>query len=493
MSNVFPLPDVGEGLTEADIVAWKVAEGDTVTVNQILVEIETAKSLVELPSPQAGTIEALLVGEGETVDVGTPIVRFGGEGSDGSERAGTTPVEEPGAPAPDQTDAVPAPTETGDGTAGPNLVGYGVRAASSKRRPRKQAGSPQAAAQPAPEAPASRAAPAADTETAPSAAPAEAQPRTDGPADPGSSTGRVLAKPPVRKLAKDRGIDLAGVRATGSRGEVTRADLLAHLDGGSEQETPAGASTPAGSAGASAAAGAAAAAAQPGSEERVPLKGVNRMMAKAMVDSAFTAPHVTEFLDVDVTRTMEFVRHLKSTQLLGPDVKVSPLLVVARAVIWAALRTPRINAVLDGDDVVIKHYVNLGIAAATPRGLVVPNIKNAHALGLGALAQEIVGLTAAARAGRSTPASQAGGTITITNVGVFGVDSGTPIINPGESAIVAFGSIRKRPWVVDDEIVPREITTLSVSADHRVVDGAAISQFLADIGRALEEPLVMLS
>lgn len=485
MSNVFPLPDVGEGLTEADIVAWKVAEGDTVTVNQILVEIETAKSLVELPSPQAGTIEALLVGEGETVDVGTPIVRFGGGDSGGSDDAGATPVAEPGTPAPDQRDAVPAPTETGDGAAGPNLVGYGVKAASSKRRPRKQAGAPQLAPEPAPAAPA--AAPAPVAPAAPAAARAAEQSRPEPQAE--APAGRALAKPPVRKLAKDRGIDLGQVRATGAQGEVTRADLLAHLAGGSEQE-PAGTSAPAGTAMQAAPAGTAAFA---GAEERVPLKGVNKMMAKAMVDSAFTAPHVTEFLDVDVTRTMEFVRHLKATQLLGPDVKVSPLLVVAKAVTWAALRTPRINAVLDGDDVVIKHYVNLGIAAATPRGLVVPNIKNAHALGLGALAQEIVDLTAAARAGRSTPASQAGGTITITNVGVFGIDSGTPIINPGESAIVAFGSIRKRPWVVDDAIVAREITTLSVSADHRVVDGAAISQFLADIGQALEEPLVMLS
>ncbi|GAA4283605.1 dihydrolipoamide acetyltransferase family protein [Brevibacterium daeguense] len=495
MSELFILPDVGEGLTEAEIVTWKVTAGDTVTVNQVLVEIETAKSLVELPSPQAGTIGALLVEEGQTVEVGTPIVRFGEPGGTAEQpqapeqTAQPEPAGRPEAPA--------APADQGgqpadSGTAGPNLVGYGVKAASSKRRPRRGAG---AAAAPAP-AGRDTSAPAAGAAlpgTAPESTGADPAAFAQQVESAGSGTGgpRPLAKPPVRKLAKDRGIDLSEVTPTGPRGEVTREDLLAHLEAGTD--TTAAATDAAAVDTAAAGASAIGTGTGTGAEERIPLKGVGRMMAKAMVDSAFTAPHVTEFLDVDVTRTMEFVRHLKTTKLLGEDVRVSPLLVVARAVIWAAQRTPRINAVLDGEEIVVKHYVNLGIAAATPRGLIVPNIKDAHRMGLAELAAALTDLTETARAGRTGPAEQAGGTITITNVGVFGVDSGTPIINPGESAILAFGSVRKRPWVIDDELVVREVTTLSVSADHRVVDGEAISRFLADVGRALEEPLVMLA
>lgn len=478
MSFEFSLPDVGEGLTEADLVSWKVAVGDTVTVNQILVEIETAKSLVELPSPQAGPIEALLVDEGQTIEVGTPIIRFGGGDSTGSSKTAGASAAAAG----DEQ----ASTESGDDAeGGATLVGYGAKAASSKRRPRKGAGVPapagSAAASAAPEAPAS--APAAPPAPAAPAAPAE----VTAPAT--ASAGKPLAKPPVRKLAKDLGIDLATVAATGSRGEVTRDDVKAAASG-----TATGAGV---TAAAASSAGAATTSAGVGStgelEERIPFKGVAKMMAKAMVESAFTMPHVTEFLDVDVTETMAFVRKLKSTKFLGEDIKVSPLLLVAKAVAWAVARNPRINSCLEGEEIVIKKYLNLGIAAATPRGLIVPNIKGAHAMGLTDLAQGIQDLTALARSGKTPPADQSGGTITITNVGVFGVDAGTPIINPGEAAILAFGQIRKKPWVVGDEIVPRDITTLSVSADHRVVDGEIISKFLADVGRGLQDPTLLLA
>lgn len=445
MTDTFLLPDPGEGLTEADIISWKVAAGDTVTVNQILVEIETAKSLVELPSPHAGVIAKLLVEEGQTVEVGTPILQFEGDGS----ASGDTPA------------ADAADDSADDEGSGPNLVGYGTTAQSKRRRPRK-------GQQAQPEAPAA-AAPAAETKPA-------AQPEPAAPA----RAGHALAKPPVRKLAKDNGIDLADVPATGEGGIVTRADLMKYMESG-QANTAAAPAT-----------GTSAAAAAPGTEERIPFKGVTKFMAQAMVDSAFTAPHVTEFLDVDMTATMELVRRFKASGVLG-DVKLSPLAVVAKAVTWAIARNPRINSSLEGDEIVVKHYVNLGIAAATPRGLVVPNIKDAHAMGLGQLAGEIRELALTAREGRTTPAAQTGGTITITNVGVFGVDAGTPIINPGEAAILAFGQVRQRPWVVDGEIVPREITTLAVSADHRLVDGEIISKFLADVGRALEDPAVMLA
>jgi 2-oxoisovalerate dehydrogenase E2 component (dihydrolipoyl transacylase) len=480
MSFEFPLPDVGEGLTEADIVAWKVAPGDTVTVNQILVEIETAKSLVELPSPQAGTVGALLVEEGQTIEVGTPIIRFGGDDSNAEEAPAPAGAPAPGS-AEKSTDA------SGDADGGATLVGYGAKETSSKRRPRKGAPvpapaasvAPAASAAPAAEAavPAPATAPAAQAQSASAPVPAAQSQSASAPASP----SKPLAKPPVRKLAKDLGVDLSQVTPTGPRGDVTRDDV--HAAANQTAAPTSGATAPA----------AASASDQGALEERIPFKGVTKMMAKAMVDSAFTMPHVTEFLDVDVTETMAMVRRLKSTKFLGEDVKVSPLLIVAKAVAWAVGRNPRINSCLEGDEIVVKKYVNLGIAAATPRGLIVPNIKNAQAMGLGELAQGIQDLTALARSGKTPPADQAGGTITITNVGVFGVDAGTPIINPGEAAILAFGQVRKKPWVVGDEIVPREITTLSVSADHRVVDGEIISKFLADVGRGLEDPTLMLA
>ncbi|GAA1860642.1 dihydrolipoamide acetyltransferase family protein [Brevibacterium marinum] len=492
MSFEFPLPDVGEGLTEADVVSWKVAPGETVTVNQILVEIETAKSLVELPSPEAGLVDALLVDEGQTIEVGTPIIRFGsgsGSGEEGSSGAS--------AAGPSTSEAQPPAESEGDADGGATLVGYGAKAASSKRRPRKGAGVPApTGSSAAPTAPAP-AAPAAPAPTAPApaaaapapAAPAPAQTGTADAAGPAAaSAGKPLAKPPVRKLAKDLGIDLASIVPTGSRGEVTRDDVNAAAEGTGAASTDATAVASTGTTTASATTGPAGEL-----EERIPFKGVTKMMAKAMVDSAFTMPHVTEFLDVDVTETMAFVRRLKSTKFLGEDIKVSPLLIVAKAVAWAASRNPRINASLEGDEIVVKKYLNLGVAAATPRGLIVPNIKDAHTMGLTDLAQGIQDLTALARSGRTPPADQAGGTITITNVGVFGVDAGTPIINPGEAAILAFGQIRKKPWVVGDEIVPRDITTLSVSADHRIVDGEIISKFLADVGRGLEDPTLLLA
>lgn len=476
MSFEFPLPDVGEGLTEADIVAWKVAPGDTVTVNQILVEIETAKSLVELPSPQAGTVGALLVEEGQTIEVGTPIIRFGGDDSNAEAAPASAGASAPGS-AEKSTDA------SGDADGGATLVGYGAKESSSKRRPRKGAPVPAPAASVAPAASAAPAAEAAAPApaTAPAAQAQSASAAQSQSASAPASPSKPLAKPPVRKLAKDLGVDLSQVTPTGPRGDVTRDDV--HAAANQTAAPTSGATAPA----------AASASDQGALEERIPFKGVTKMMAKAMVDSAFTMPHVTEFLDVDVTETMAMVRRLKSTKFLGEDVKVSPLLIVAKAVAWAVGRNPRINSCLSGDEIVVKKYVNLGIAAATPRGLIVPNIKNAQAMGLGELAQGIQDLTALARSGKTPPADQAGGTITITNVGVFGVDAGTPIINPGEAAILAFGQVRKKPWVVDDEIVPREITTLSVSADHRVVDGEIISKFLADVGRGLEDPTLMLA
>ena len=285
----------------------------------------------------------------------------------------------------------------------------------------------------------------------------------------------VLAKPPVRKLAKDLGIELASVTATGPGGIITRADVEAHASAPAEVPVaPAYEAAPVVS----------------GREDtRVPVKGVQKVMAQAMVASAFTAPHVTEWITVDVSATMELVDRLKGDKAFR-ELRVSPLLIVAKAVTLAARRTPIVNAAWDeqAQEIVYKGAVNLGIAAATPRGLIVPNIKNADALTLPELCGALNDLVATAREGKTQPADQAGGSFTITNVGVFGVDAGTPIINPGEAAILAFGAVRKQPWVVDDEIVPRWITTLALSFDHRLIDGEKGSTFLADVASILEDP-----
>jgi 2-oxoisovalerate dehydrogenase E2 component (dihydrolipoyl transacylase) len=506
--NEYKLPDVGEGLTEAEIVSWRVKVGDTIKVNDIVCEIETAKSIVELPSPYAGTVTDLLVPEGETVSVGTPIIAVssGAAAAPGAPAAavdaGAAAVEPAGSEI--GTSGPDAPVESrvagsqAPGGRTPNLVGYGPRATEAKRRPRKGGATPVSDAGAAAQAqlqgaftPGGGATAAPAPEVDEPAVPATSARTTDTP-EPGA--GKVLAKPPVRKLAKDLGVDLASVSPTGPNGIITRADVE-----GASVELTAGAdelaAEPTGAAGAGAfAATGVVRALRPGEREsREPIKGVRKMMAQAMVDSAFTAPHVTEWVTVDVTGTMEYVEKLKAHRDFR-DVKVSPLLVVAKAVCLAMRRTPEINATWDeqAQEVVFKSYVNLGIAAATPRGLVVPNVKDADRLPMQQLAVSINELAAKAREGKTQPAEMSGGSFTITNVGVFGVDAGTPIINPGESAILCFGAVRKQPWVVtrdgEDQIVPRHVTTLALSFDHRLIDGEKGSRFLADVAAILEDP-----
>jgi 2-oxoisovalerate dehydrogenase E2 component (dihydrolipoyl transacylase) len=477
----FKLPDVGEGLTEAEIVSWKVKPGDAVRVNDIVVEIETAKSLVELPVPFGGTVAELMVPEGETVAVGTPIISVttgaGGAAAapgqaepsaagavpEGSEIA--TPVEEEavepgliGGPAPGGRTSV--------------LVGYGPRTTEAKRRPRKSAAGSVSSSTVRQDV---NAAFSTGPTQAPEVSADEADPAT--PAVPAAKAAtrpvRALAKPPVRKLAKDLGVDINTIEPSGPGGVVTRADVEAVANGAALAP----------------AVGAPSAVPASAQETRIPVKGVRKMTAQAMVSSAFTAPHVTEWVTIDVSRTMRLVKRLK----LDPefrDVKVSPLLVIAKAVCLAVRHTPEVNATWDeaAGEIVLKHYVNLGIAAATPRGLVVPNVKGADRMSLRELADALGELVATARAGKTQPAEMSGGTFTITNVGVFGVDAGTPILNPGETGILAVGTIRKQPWVVGNRIRPRDVTTLALSFDHRVVDGEQGSRFLADVAALLEDP-----
>lgn len=467
--KVFPLPDTAEGLVDAEILTWHVKPGDEVTVNQIIVEIETAKAAVELPCPWAGVVTELHAQPGETVDVGSPIVTIDVDPRGAAPTAPTTPAPQ----------AAPAETQTDNGRT-PSLVGYGPKTAAAKRRPRKASAVPAQAS-------------AAATQTGVQAAfarvqgPAEA-PEVPSPVVPDTpaeldelppATYYVpLAKPPVRKLARDLGVDLRSLAGSGDRGVITRDDVELAATG---PETAAPPSTvddydPA------------------TRERRVPVKGVRKATAQAMVQSAFTAPHVTTFLAVDVTPMMELRSRLKD----HPDfrgVKLTPLTFAAKAVCLAVPRTPDINAAWAADtgEIILKEYVHLGIAAATPRGLVVPKVRDADRMSLRELAGAIEVLTATARDGKTTPADMLNGTFTITNIGVFGMDTGTPIINPGESAILALGAIKDMPWVVAGQIVPRKVCQLSLSFDHRVIDGQQGSRFLADVGALLADPSVAIT
>ncbi|MFB9365738.1 dihydrolipoamide acetyltransferase family protein [Kitasatospora sp. NPDC001664] len=460
----FKMPDVGEGLTEAEILTWYVKPGDVVTDGQVVCEVETAKAAVELPIPFNGVVDQLFFPAGSTVDVGTAIISVAvGEGA-----AEPAPVAAPAAEAAPAAAAAAAEPERRE-----VLVGYGPRTGTVQRRARKTSTAPVAAAPVA--APVPVAAPAPVVAAPPVVVPAQAEP---------AGGERPLAKPPVRKLAKDLGIDLRTVTPTGKDGVITREDVHAAAAPAPVAAAPAPAVVE------TEAVETVAAAVAYGTDVRVPVKGVRKATAQAMVASAFTAPHVTEFVQVDVTRTMKLVRELKESGELGAGVRVSPLLLVARALLTAVRRHPEINAAWDeaNQEIVLKGQVNLGIAAATPRGLLVPNIKDAGSKTLPQLAVSLGELTDVARQGKTSPADLSGGTITITNVGVFGVDTGTPILNPGEAAILAFGAVRELPWVHKGKVVPRLVTTLALSFDHRLVDGELGSKVLADTAAILERP-----
>ncbi len=408
----FRLPDLGEGLAEADLVSWRVSVGDQVELNQTIAEVETAKALVELPSPFSGTVTELLVEAGTTVPVGTPIIRVRSD-------------READPPTPD----VPAV-----------LVGYGPEAPRESRRRNRPSGDP-----------------AVHT---------------------GPIGGRPDAKPSARKLARQLGVDLGEVPGSSQSGAITVHDVR---DYDHHHHAPDAPSTTL-----------AAARAQP-RETRTKITGVRKRTAESMVSSVRTIPQVAVFVDVDVTASIELLDHLRSTPSFH-NLKLTPLALVAKTALLALAENPSINSSWDDEhgEIVTKHFVNLGIAVATPRGLLVPSIKEAHAMSLRELCREIGWLAETARVGGATPVDLRGGTFSITNIGVFGVDTGSPLINPGEAAILCIGAIRKRPWVFRGELAVRWVTTLSLSFDHRLVDGEHGSKFLADIAAMLEDPLALL-
>ncbi|GAA1950020.1 dihydrolipoamide acetyltransferase family protein [Microbacterium deminutum] len=480
MIQDFALPDLGEGLPEAELVQWMVNEGDTVTLNQTIAEVETAKAVVELPSPYAGTVKTLHAAAGDVVAVGSVLISYDVEGADAADSGLAPQAGEPAAAAaPDASaPAADAPAESPaepEEKAQPNLVGYGAapRGAARPQRRSRSVGSRPAASD------------TAVLEAAPHDALHGVSAVVEQPVE------RPRSTPPVRMLAKQLGVDLALVEATGDAGLIMRGDVEAYarrvgaapVSGASNGGAPASsvmdvdvleASRPQ----------------TPGERTtRTPIRGVRKLTAEAMVRSAFTAPHVTTFVTVDITGTTELIASLKSDRGLQ-DHKIGIMAVAAKAVCLALARHPGLNSRWDdaAGEIVEHHYVNLGIAAATGRGLVVPNIRDAQELTLVELADAIRGLAETARAGKTAPAQMMGGTFSITNVGVFGVDAGTPIINPGEAGILALGAVRRQPWEHRGEIALRDVMTLALSFDHRLVDGEQGSKFLVDVADILREP-----
>jgi pyruvate dehydrogenase E2 component (dihydrolipoamide acetyltransferase) len=463
MTQDFRLPDLGEGLPEAELVQWLVAVGDTVALNQTIAEVETAKAVVELPSPHAGTVTALHAEAGDVIEVGSVLITFDTGGAD--------------APTPSSVGAATAP-QTAEGAesaveaekAEPNLVGYGA-APRGAGRPQRRARVAGAASVHSDTAVLEAAPHDAITLDAPAEAPLE----------------RPRSTPPVRALAKQLGIDLALVEATGASGVITRADVEAYAERVGMTATAVAAPEEAGIPDTAEALAPTRAPSE--RTTRTPIRGVRRMTAEAMVRSAFTAPHVTTFLTVDVTATSELIASLKADRALQ-DHRIGVMAVAAKAVCLALGRHPGLNSKWDDEagEIVEHHYVNLGIAAATGRGLVVPNIRDAQELTLVELADAIRALAETARAGKTAPADMMGGTFSITNVGVFGVDAGTPIINPGEAGILALGAVRRQPWEHNGEIALRDVMTLALSFDHRLVDGEQGSRFLVEVADVLREP-----
>jgi pyruvate dehydrogenase E2 component (dihydrolipoamide acetyltransferase) len=446
MTTDFSMPDLGEGLTESELVAWHVTVGELVELNQPIAEVETAKAIVQLPSPFAGTISALYVEPGTTVSVGARIVAF------------------------DLTDEADAPVERNS-----VLVGYGPTV-ETDNRPKRKARGAAAAAAPVVEAPATVVPQVEQVDTA------------EAVTSPPVTSGPVRTTPPVRKLARDLGIDLATVTPTGDDGLVTRADVQSAASGATSiaSTAPTAPATPARTAGESKAARGT----RP-RERRTPIKGVRRATAEAMVRSITGTPQATVFVTIDVTATVDLVSQLRARTAQ----KVNVLAMTAKAVCLALADHPTLNSRWDDDaqEIVEFGYVNLGIAVATPRGLMVPNIPDADLLNLSEMTTAIANLAETARAGATTPQALSGGTISITNIGVFGVESGTPILNPGEAAILALGVARRQPWEYRGEIALRDVLTLSLTFDHRLVDGEQGAKFLVDVGAILSNPGIALT
>jgi len=434
MERVFNLPDLGEGLEDAEIVEWKVAEGDAVELNQPLVDVNTAKALVEIPSPFAGTIVTLHGAAGDVVEVGTPLITI-----EVGEAAAAEAVADAAAGSGEKTTPDTPPKREAV------LVGYGVDQEAKTHRRRLKAPRKSVSTQPRPE------------------------PHPEPRLEPARGR-RAKASPVVRKLARQMGVDLAAIAGSGPGGRVRRDDVVRAVDG-LVQPSPGTYNR---------------LVMELGTEERVPVRGARRLIAKKMAKAWAEVPHVTTFRTIDAT----WVEALRRELTEESGVKVSPLPVIVRALTEMCMRHPKLNASFDAEagEIVLKRWYHVGIATDTDQGLLVPVVRDVNAKGIVTVAREIADLVAATREGRAAPEQLGGSTITVTNVGTFGSEYGTPIINIPEVAILALGVIEPRPAVVEGRIEARAQATLSLSFDHRIIDGAEAGRALTDLQAILESP-----
>jgi 2-oxoisovalerate dehydrogenase E2 component (dihydrolipoyl transacylase) len=428
----FLLPDLGEGLEEAEIIAWHVQVGDHVEVDQEIAEVETAKAVVAVPVPFAGTVAEIHASPGAVVAVGRPLITITAD----EPAAG---FREPGAITP-RAAAAAAPT-TAEGASGNVLIGYGTTTA--PRRGTRRAGR------------SSRRAPA------PPAAPAAAP-------DPGRRSPVPVISPLVRKIARDAGLDLTGVTGTGPSGLVRREDVQRALAQRAAAEPVTTAASPA----------------DPG-EKRIPLRGPRRSAAEKLTRSRREIPEATVWVDVDATGLLDARRVLSA----GTQQPVSLLALLGRFALLGLRRYPELNARVAQDEIIVPGYVHLGFAAQTSKGLVVPVVHDAHRLSTRELSAALAACTTAARDGSLRPAELTGGTFTVNNYGVFGVDGSAAIINHPEVAILGMGRIIDRPWVVDGQITIRSVCELTLAFDHRVCDGGTAGGFLRYVADCIESPV----
>ncbi|MCG2623472.1 2-oxo acid dehydrogenase subunit E2 [Arthrobacter sp. I2-34] len=461
--QVFMLPDLGEGLTNAELVNWLVNVGDEIRVDQPVAEVETAKSLVEVPSPYAGTVATLHGSAGDVIDVGKPLISVDGAGAPAAdayrteERAGAKPpaVELAG---PGRTDS-PA-DGSADAGSGNVLIGYGtpggLGSARRTRRP-KAGGPPRGAGAPAPAAAAS-----------------------------GPDRAPLVVSPLVRKLARDGGLRLEQIAGSGPDGLVRRRDVEAALAAGAPASAPVSAPGP----GPAAAAGGTDARTGLGIAARTPLRGVRKAVAEAMSRSRTEIPEATVWVDVDATALVELRRDLKERD---PENTPGLLAFIARFVLAGLARFPELNSRIEDGEIVRFDGVNLGFAAQTDRGLLVPSIRGADRLNARGLDAEIRRLTAVARDGKASPADLTSGTFTLNNYGVFGVDGSAAIINYPEAAILGVGRIIDRPWVAHGQLAVRKVAELVLVFDHRICDGGTAGGFLRYVADAIENPAAVLA
>jgi pyruvate dehydrogenase E2 component (dihydrolipoamide acetyltransferase) len=436
--QLFRLPDLGEGLTEAEILEWRVQVGDTVEVDQIVVEVETAKAAVEVPVPYAGTVRALHCEAGTVLDVGAPLISIApaqaeGVGASAGAGAGERSREE---------------EQAGSGNV---LIGYGTGHAPVARR-RTRTKTPQA--------------PVTVSAKVPAKATAKA------------SAARVIS-PVVRKFARENGIDLSNLTTIAPDGVVRRRDVTAAIERRDQNTVIPATPAPAPLDPADAI-------------ERIPLRGMRRAVAEKLSRSRSEIPDATTWVDVDAT---ELVNTKNALHAAFPDRRIGLLALLGRICVTGLTRFPELNSSVDTEHGEILRYphINLGFAAQTDRGLVVPVVHGAHKLSTAELQAEMARLTALARAGEIPPAQLTGGTFTLNNYGVFGVDGSTPIINHPEAALLGVGRIIDKPWVVDGELAVRKVTQLSLTFDHRVCDGGVAGGFLRHVADCVEQPIALLA